>query len=98
LPPADTAANPAENVADLLREQLRECHHFVQSCFADAASARANFDMQQSAMRLAARLMQASANTAAAISRLEGNKSRQDIVVTRAEAAGLPSEALAKEG
>ena len=96
MPATDALTNPMENVTDLLREQLRECHHFVQSCFADAASTRNDFDMQQSAMRLAARLMQASANTAAAISRLEGNKSRQDIVVTRGE--GLPSEASAMEG
>lgn len=85
MPATDTAPNPLENVSDLLREQLRECHHFVQSCFADAASARNDFDVQQSAMKLAARLMQASAATAAAINRLEGNKSRQDIVVTRGE-------------
>ncbi len=80
---ATPTANPLGDISDLLREELRECHHFIQTCFADAASVRNDFEMQQSSMKLAARLMAAAANTAAAITRLEGNKSRQDIVVTR---------------
>jgi hypothetical protein len=72
-------ANPLENVADLLREELKECHYFIKSCFEDAASAKSTYDMQQNAMKLAARLIQASSGLAIAIRRLEGTS--QEIVV-----------------
>ncbi|HEX2591733.1 MAG TPA: hypothetical protein VHL34_09575 [Rhizomicrobium sp.] len=87
VPAPETEPKPLEDIADLLREELRECHHFIRSCFADAASVRNDFDTQQNSMKLAARLIQSSASLAIALKRLEGT--RQDIVVTHAaEAAG----------
>ena len=41
---ATPTANPLGDISDLLREELRGCHHFIRSCFADAASSRNDFE------------------------------------------------------
>jgi hypothetical protein len=91
LPSPVSPQTPPEldHAAQLLEEQLGRCHAAILGFFAMAA-ADDNYDNQAEPLKLASRLMHASAAAASALQRLRGAPTRHEVVVNHAE--GGPAE------
>jgi len=78
-----------------LREQLAECQLAIRSCFDLSKSDGNGTEYQWHAMKMATRLMQASAAAASALKRLKGSESRHTIRVEQGE-GGDPTSKKSK--
>jgi hypothetical protein len=91
-----------DDVAALLAEQLAACHEAASRCFAMAGDAEdLELPARLDAMKLAARLVQASAAAASAVKRLKGGEFHHHVTVARvdyaAEKASMAARAEAAE-
>lgn len=81
LPAADAGT---DDIARMLREQLRACHESAQACFARASAPDVYYSTRDTALAMGTRLIQASSSLAIALRRLEA--APQNIVVKHTKA------------
>lgn len=93
--PAATLPDALNDLAALLAEQLSACHAAASRCFA-IANDEEDFQMpvRLDALKLAARLVQASATAASAVKRIKGGEFHHHVTVTRID---YPAEKAARK-
>jgi hypothetical protein len=90
---AEAAPDAAlEEVAELLSEQIQECHRVIKGLFKQVSDPTLDYAMQLVTLRHAGSLMQASASAASALKRLKGQESRHLITVSRGAATDVPPD------
>lgn len=86
-----------DDVAALLAEQLTSCHEAASRCFAMAGDAEdLELTARLDAMKLAARLVQASAAAASAVKRLKGGEFHHHVTVARVDYAAEKASMAAR--
>src|SRR5437764_9925300 len=91
-------ADALNNVAALLAEQLAACHAAAARCFG-IANDEEEFQLpaRMDALRLAARLVQASAVAASAVKRVKGGQFHHHVTVHRIDVAAEKAARKARE-
>ena len=74
-----------DEASTYLREQLTQCQIAIRSCFDFSKSDGYSTQYHWDAMKMATRLMQASAAAASALKRLKGTESRHTIRIEQGE-------------
>lgn len=86
---SETQPNPPQptGVAELLENELYECHAAVMGAFRFAAEAR-DADIQLNVMKTATRMMQAAAQAAIALQRLRSPGTHHTVTVREVQEGG----------
>jgi hypothetical protein len=94
----DISAPEIDEASAFLREQLMQCQIAIRSCFDFKTLNELALHQQWEALKIAARLMQASASAANALKRVKGNESRHTVRVERQGGYPTPKKSKTNSG